>query len=106
MTREKESNAAVRRSHKIVELLAARFFDGMTNKELADAVGTSAVNVCRDLATLEAIGYARKQENGRWALTSRPLAVMQSYTNHSQNLQNRMAETSRNIFSGAAALSA
>lgn len=106
MMREKESNAAVRRSHRIVKLLASRFFYGATNKELAEAIGTSAVNISRDMKTLLEIGYAAKLDNGRWALTSVPLAVMQSYTNHSQNLQNRMAETGRNILSGAASLSA
>lgn len=95
------TNAATRRSHRIVELLAGRFFDGMTNKDLAAAVGTSAVNMCRDLATLENLGYVRKLENGCWGLTTKPLIIMKRYANHYESLQERMAETNRNIFAGA-----
>ena len=88
---------AVARSHRIVELLAGRYFDGAANKELAEELHTIAVNISRDLAQLERIGYARKLENGRWALTAKPLAVMQSFTTHYQNTQSRLAEAGRNI---------
>lgn len=95
------ANAATRRSHKIVELLAGRFYDGMANKELSEALGTSAVNISRDLMTLEAIGYARKLENGRWGLSARPLSIMQAYYGHYQQMQDRMHETTRNIMAAA-----
>jgi DNA-binding IclR family transcriptional regulator len=94
-------NDAVRRSHKIVELLAGRFFDGLPNKELADAVRTSAANISRDMAILEQLGYARKLENGLWGLTTKPLAIMRSYENHFNKLQSRIEETERNISSAA-----
>lgn len=92
---------AVSRSHKIVELLAGRFFDGLSNREIADAVQASTVNVSRDMARLERLGYARKLDNGRWGLTTKPLAIMQSYHAHCENLQGRMAETTRNIMAAA-----
>ena len=94
-------SGAVCRSHKIVELLAGRFFDGMSNREIADAVKTSAVNASRDMALLESLGYARKLDNGRWGLTIKPLAIMQSYHTHYENLQGRMAATTRNILAAA-----
>ena len=99
--KEKPANAAARRSHRIVELLASRYFDGMSNRELAEALSTSAVNVSRDMATLEELGYARKLDSGRWSLSSRPLAVMQAYYAHYQQLHERMAETTRNIVAAA-----
>jgi hypothetical protein len=92
---------AVRRSHKIVELLAGRYFDGAGNKDIAAAVKTSTVNSCRDMALLESLGYARKLDNGLWGLTTKPLSIMQSYHNHYNNLQARMAETTRNIMAAA-----
>ena len=95
------SNAATRRSHKIVELLAGRFFDGMSNKDLALALGTSAVNISRDITTLEEIGYVKKLENGRYGLSSRPLSIMQAYYSHYQQMHDRMSETTRNIMAGA-----
>ncbi len=92
---------AVTRSHRIVELLAGRYFDGAANNELAEALKESRANISRDLARLEAIGYARKLGNGRWSLTSRPLSVMQNFTNHYQRMQDRMAEAGRNILASA-----
>jgi len=92
---------AVARSHRIVELLASRFFDGAANKELAAALKVSTVNISRDLAQLEALGYARKLENGRWSLTPKPIAIMQAYTTHYQNMQTRMAEASRNVMAAS-----
>ncbi len=93
--------ASVRRSHKIVELLAGRFFDGVSNKELAQALGTHPVNICRDLEVLAEIGYVKKLENGRWALTARPLGIMQAYTQQYETLQTRMNETTRSIMAYA-----
>jgi DNA-binding IclR family transcriptional regulator len=92
---------AVARSHRIVELLARQYFDGAANKELAEALHVSPVNISRDLAQLEALGYARKLENGRWSLTPKPVAVYQSFTTHYQNMQNRMAEAGRNILAAS-----
>lgn len=99
--KEDSGNNAVRRSHKIVEELAKRHFDGLSNKELAEAVGTSPVNISRDLATLESMGYAKKLDNGRWSLTSKPLAILQAYHNHYEQLQTRMMESSRNIMAAS-----
>ena len=92
---------AVARSHRIVALLAGRYFDGAANSELAQELGVSRANISHDLAQLEAIGYARKLENGRWSLTPKPMAVFQTFTTHHQNIQSRMAEVSRNIMSSA-----
>ena len=96
-----ETNAAVRRSWAIFEMLSGRCLDGMSNKELAEAIGTSAVNITRDLQTLESIGMAKKMENGRWSLTSRALVPVQRFSNHYQTMQTRMEETRRAIQAGA-----
>jgi DNA-binding IclR family transcriptional regulator len=95
------ASKAVKRSHMIVELLAGRYFDGLSNKELAGLLKVSAANISRDLSQLADLGYARKLENGRWGLTTRPLAVMQSYITHYNNIEARMKETGRNIASAA-----
>jgi DNA-binding IclR family transcriptional regulator len=92
---------AVARSLKIVELLAGRYFDGAANKELAEALGVSRVYISRDLKQLENLGYTRKLENGRWSLTTKPLVIMQTFTTNYQNMQNRMAEASRNIMASS-----
>ena len=73
----------------------------MSNREIADAVKTSAVNASRDMALLESLGYARKLDNGRWGLTIKPLAIMRTYENHFNELQSRIAEVERNISAAA-----
>jgi DNA-binding IclR family transcriptional regulator len=94
--------SAVSRSHKIVELLAGRCFDGLTNKELARALNTSAANVSRDLRALEHLGYVQQLEAGRrWTLTTRPLGIMEAYSRHYQALQDRMLLTTRNLQAAA-----
>jgi DNA-binding IclR family transcriptional regulator len=85
----------------IVELLSGRFFDGLPNKELARLLKTSAANISRDLTQLADLGYARKLDNGCWSLTTKPLAIMRTYRDHYQRLQERMAESDRNILAGA-----
>lgn len=42
---------------------------GVANKELAEKVGTTATNVCRDLAIFEKFGLADRDTKGRWRLS-------------------------------------
>lgn len=43
--------------------------DGMTNKDLAHAVGTSEANVCRDLDVLKKFKWVVRDDNARWHLS-------------------------------------
>ena len=104
MTAKNQGFAAVRRSHKIVELLAGRFFDGMSNKDIAEALGVSPPMSSRDMDILEDMGYARKLPNGRWALTPKTLAVYRAYALHYEETQSRLGESLRNIEAGARGL--
>ena len=90
------------RALRIIEILASRYYDGLSNKEIATTLKTSAANASRDMHALAEIGWARKLESGRWSLTSKPLQIMQAYSTHAQNIQSRMAETTHNIMAGAA----
>lgn len=53
----------------ITEILAENHTDGMPNKELARAVGTTETNICRDMALFERFGWAEKNLHGRWRLS-------------------------------------
>jgi len=87
---------AVARSWAIFELLAGNI-EGFANKEIADRLRESAVNVSRSLKELEELGLAAKRETGRWYLTQRPLKIMLDFVISCQNTQARMAETWRNV---------
>lgn len=42
---------------------------GVANKELAEKVGTTATNVCRDLAIFEKFGLVDRDTKGLWRLS-------------------------------------
>lgn len=42
---------------------------GVANKELAEKVGTTATNVCRDLSIFEKFGLVDRDTKGRWRLS-------------------------------------
>lgn len=42
---------------------------GVANKELAEKVGTTATNVCRDLAIFEKFGLVDRDTKGWWRLS-------------------------------------
>lgn len=96
-------NATVR-ALKITELLFRHVLDGLSNKEIADTLHYSPVNVCRDLALLAAEGWVLKHDNGNYAISTKPVALMQCYTLYmdtwnarSQNFQNRVAAQARQM---------
>jgi DNA-binding IclR family transcriptional regulator len=92
---------AVRRSHRLVELLAGRFFDGLSNKEAAEILGVTPSVASRDMDVLEDLGYAQQLANRRWSLTPKALAVYRAFVLHYEETQSRMAESLRNIEAGA-----
>ena len=54
---------------EIVKLLGQNHIAGMTNKEIALAVGTTETNACRDLKILDEAGWLRKDSKSRWRLS-------------------------------------
>lgn len=49
--------------------LCENHISGVANKELAEKVGTTATNVCRDLAIFEKFGLVDRDTKGRWRLS-------------------------------------
>lgn len=99
-----KNNAAVRRCFRIVEIMAGRVLDGLSNKELADALHSPPPTVSRDLKTLQDIGWVQRLENGRWSLTTQPLKVAQACSNHFTSTITRIAELNQRVVAGALAL--
>lgn len=77
------------RAIKIAEHLFRAVLDGMSNKEIADALGYSPCNVSRDLDLLARAGWAHRLDNGRWAVTTKPVALMQLYQLYMAELADR-----------------
>lgn len=89
--------AAVRRSWRIAELLVRRFSDGLSNSEIAEALGEIRSTVSRDLEVLKEEGLAHKLDNGRWALTLKPMALFLACLEAHEREQARMRESFSNI---------
>ena len=78
---------------KITEILFRAVLDGMSNKELATATGYSPSNISRDMRLLCEAGWARQLDNGRWAVSEKPVALMKLY----QLYMSDLAERGRNF---------
>ena len=78
---------------KITETLFRAVLDGMSNKELATATGYSPSNISRDMQLLCEAGWARQLDNGRWAVSEKPVALVKMY----QLYMSDLAERGRNF---------
>lgn len=71
MSEDTKTSANVQRVLDVLEALTGYANTGATNKDLADAVRTTAPNITRAMASLLAKGWARKsEENGRFYPTA------------------------------------
>lgn len=53
-----------------IKVLYENHIIGLTNKELAEKVGTTASNMCRDLAIFEKYKWVSRDSKGRWRLSA------------------------------------
>ncbi|MBR0098495.1 MAG: hypothetical protein IJP90_02125 [Treponema sp.] len=53
-----------------IKVLYENHITGLTNKELAEKVGTTASNMCRDLAIFEKYKWVSRDSKGRWRLSA------------------------------------
>ena len=61
---------AQERVFEIVRLLVENHIEGLTNKELAQKLGTSEVNICRDLALFEQYRWVTRGTKNVWRLSA------------------------------------
>lgn len=88
---------ATTRTLKILEIMASHVLDGISNSELSARLKSHKANISRDLATLESAGWAHKLDNGRWALTPKPLALSRAYAQQVEASQLRLVEMQQRI---------
>lgn len=70
---------------------------GISNKEIADSLGLSAVHVSRDLADLIEEGLVQKLDNGNYAYSVKTLKIAENYRKQNERLKARLDEMNRNI---------
>ena len=70
---------------------------GIGNKEIADTLGFTAVQVSRDLADLIEEGLVQKLDNGNYAYSVKTLQIAENYRKQHERITARLNELNRNV---------
>lgn len=98
----KESHQAVRRVCRIFKTLAGHAIQGLTLKEIAEAIKTNDPSTLRLLQTLEEERLVIQFESKRWALAMGMLQIAQATDNELTRAGARVKEMQQRIHAGAA----
>lgn len=82
---------------RVFKALEAHPIIGISNKELAEGLGISAVHVSRDLEDLIAEGLVTKLDNGNFAYSIKTLQIAERFRKQQERLQSRIAEIGRRV---------
>ena len=88
---------ATKRALKIIKAMRSATFSGISVSELAQAINTSSVNVCRDLDDLVSEGMVEKREDGRYQLSVTLLQIATAYQTDYNRMASRLAEINNRI---------
>ncbi|STQ91372.1 helix-turn-helix domain-containing protein [Iodobacter fluviatilis] len=86
---------------QVLKALRGHTITGLSNKDLADALGCSPATITRDMADLIDAGLVVKLDNGRFAHSIAMLQIAQAHAEHVAKLQDRITEINRRIVAGA-----
>lgn len=82
---------------RVFKALEAHPIIGISNKDLAEGLGLSAVHVSRDLEDLIAEGLVTKLDNGNFAYSVKTLQIAERFRQQQERLQSRIAEIGRRV---------
>jgi DNA-binding IclR family transcriptional regulator len=85
----------------LMTALAPHIVSGLTVTELAEKTRLSTAVVCRDMDSLNSVGWAQKLETGRWALTTKPIALAAACDLALKTARERQDDFKRNVSAGA-----
>lgn len=77
----------------VIEALSGHEVFGRRLKEVAAAVKAGDSTVLRDLYTLEAKGWAKQDETGKWRLGQKPVQIATNFTWGLTQAKQQVAET-------------
>lgn len=101
MTKHPSTSSSGLRILKVLKALKGHTITGVSNTDLANALGDSPSNINRALNTLIEEGLAIKLENGRFAHSVQMLQIAQAHAEHVAKLQSRIQEINQRIVAGA-----
>ena len=85
----------------LMTALAPHIVSGLSITELAEKTGLPSPVAFRDMESLRAIGWAQKLETGRWALTTKPIALAAACDLALRTARERQDDFKRNVTAGA-----
>ena len=86
---------------RVFKALEAHPIIGISNKELAEGLGLSAVHVSRDLEDLIAEGLVTKLDNGNFAYSVKTLQIAERFRKQQERLQSKVQEIGNRVDSGS-----
>jgi DNA-binding IclR family transcriptional regulator len=95
------SQQSTRRALRVLKALRGATFTGVSNVELAKALGETPPNISRSLDVLVDEGFVVRLDNGRYAHSIALLQIAQAHADHAARLQQRLTETAQRIAAGA-----
>ena len=85
----------------LMTALAPHIVSGLSVTDLAEKNGIAPPVVCRDMESLKAVGWAQKLETGRWALTTKPIALATACDLALKTARELQDDFKRNVTAGA-----
>ncbi|EDJ8984712.1 IclR family transcriptional regulator [Salmonella enterica subsp. diarizonae] len=98
---EKSNSITITRAIRVMKALKGHSLNGLSNKELAKALGESPANITRTLSTLASEGMAQRLESGRYAPGMQLLYIAQAFSNEMAAGQARIAELNQRVLAGS-----
>lgn len=86
---------------KIFKALQGNAIHGLSNKEIAEIVGTSAVNVVRDLDDLIAEGLVERTHDGRFRYGIQVIKISRAHENEFKKMRTHLDEVEQRIGRGS-----
>lgn len=99
----KEAHQSVRRSCAIFRVLKGHAINGLSLKEIAEAIDVNSPSTLRLLQALEQERMVTQYESGRWALALGMLQIAQATDNELTRAAARLTEMRQRIQAGATA---
>ena len=86
---------------KVFKALQGHTLYGLSNKDIVDIVGTTPVNVVRDLDDLIAEGLVERLDNGRFVHGMQVLKIAVAHQREVQKMRARLDEVEQRIERGS-----
>lgn len=101
MSTDKENNLAVRRTCQILHVLAGHAGEGLSNREIAEAIGANDPSTLRLLQTLQEEKMVTQYDTKRWALSLLMMQIAHATTSEITRDIARLQERQQRIQAGA-----